>query len=153
MQNINDVEYLHEMIQLKEKLKAAENHQKYFQVSKKKLETLNPNVITCDEQDIVRALHVACEREIIHTQYCIERKRLDAYLYKYKLGKEVGEYDDEDRNPNYEQSRQSMIDGHGITVIRANPEAPNCINRLINQIHMHIVKSIKNKLKNQLKNH
>ena len=92
-------------------------------------------------------MNVAFEREIIHTQYCIERKRLDAYLYKYKLGKEVGEYDDEDRNPNYEQSRQSMIDGHGITVIRANPEAPNCINRLINQIHMHIVKSIKKQTK------
>ena len=35
-----------------------------------------------------------------------------------------------------------MIEGHEITVIRTNPEAPNCINRLI-----------KNKPKNRLKNH
>ena len=36
-----------------------------------------------------------------------------------------------------------MIEGHGITVIRTNSGAPNCINRLINQIYMHIIKSTK----------
>ena len=55
MQNINDVGGLCEMIQLKEKSKAVENHQKDFQNSKKKL-GLDPNVVTCDEQDIIRAL-------------------------------------------------------------------------------------------------
>ena len=36
-----------------------------------------------------------------------------------------------------------MIEGHGITVIRTNPEAPNCINRLMKQIYMHIIESTK----------
>ena len=37
-----------------------------------------------------------------------------------------------------------MIEGHGITVIRTNPDAADFnINRLINQIYMHIIKSIK----------
>ena len=39
------------------------------------------------------ALQVAFEGKIIHTQYCTEKKRLDAYLSKYKLGIEVDEYD------------------------------------------------------------
>ena len=33
-----------------------------------------------------------------------------------------------------------MIDGHGITVIATNTEVPNYINRLINQVYMHIIK-------------
>ena len=36
-----------------------------------------------------------------------------------------------------------MTEGHGITVIRTNPEAPNCTNILINQIYIHIIKSTK----------
>ena len=36
-----------------------------------------------------------------------------------------------------------MIESNEITVIRTNPEALNCINRLINQVHMHIIKSTK----------
>ena len=31
-----------------------------------------------------------------------------------------------------------MTEGHGITVIRTNPEAPYCTNILINQIYIHI---------------
>ena len=53
-----------------------------------------------------------------------------------------------------------MIKGHGITAIRTNPEAPNCINSLINQIYMHIIrwtkkqteKSTKKSLINDLSN-
>ena len=71
MQNIKDVGCLCKMIQLKEKLKAVENHQKDSKNSKKKLE-LDPNVVTCDEQNIISALQVAFEEEIILTQYCIE---------------------------------------------------------------------------------
>ena len=52
----------------------------------------------------------------------------------------VDEYHHKDRNLNYEQSRHKMIERHGTTVIRTNPEALNCINRLINQIYMHIIK-------------
>ena len=44
-----------------------------------------------------------------------------------------------------------MIDGNGITVVRTNPEAANCINRLINQAHMHIIKSIKEQTPNSTK--
>ena len=54
---------------------------------------LDPNKITCDEQDIIRALQVAFEGKIIHTQYYIEKKRLDAYLPKYKLEITFDEYD------------------------------------------------------------
>ena len=71
----------------KKKLKAVENHQKDFQNSKKKL-GLDPNVITCEKQDIINVLQVVFE-EIILTQYCIENKRLDAYFSNYKLGIEV----------------------------------------------------------------
>ena len=48
---------------------------------KKKL-GLDPDVVTCDEQDIISVLQVAFEGEIILTQYCIENKRLDAYFPK-----------------------------------------------------------------------
>ena len=43
------------------------------------------------------------------------------------------------RYPNYQQSRQLMIESHEATVIRINPEARSCV-RLINQIYMHIIK-------------
>ena len=62
MQNINDVEYFYEMIQSKEKLKAAENHQKKKKkIRIKKKLGLDPNVVICDEQDIASALQVAFE--------------------------------------------------------------------------------------------
>ena len=46
-----------------------------------------------------------------------------------------------------------MIELHEITIIRTNPEAPSCINRLINQIYMHIIKWNKKQTKYQLKKH
>ena len=125
------------MIYSKEKLKAVE---------KRKL-GLDPDVVTCDEQDIISALQVAFEGEIILTQYCIENKRIDAYFSKYKLGIEVDEYNHEGRNSNYEKSRQLMIESHGITIIRTNPDAADFdINRLINQIYTHIIESTKKSL-------
>ena len=75
MQNINNVGCLCEMIQSKEKLKAVENHQKYFYNSKKKL-GLDPDIDSCDEQDVISALQVAFEGEIILTQHCIKNKEL-----------------------------------------------------------------------------
>ena len=103
--------------------------------------------MTCDEQDIISALQVAFEGEIILTQYCIENKRLDAYFSKYKLGIEVDEYNHEGRNSNYEKSRQLMIESHGITIIRTNPDAADFdMNKLINQIYTHIIKSTKKSL-------
>ena len=47
---------------------------------------LDPNLVTCDEQDIISALQVAFEGKIILTQYCVENKRIDAYFSEYKLG-------------------------------------------------------------------
>ena len=118
-------------------------------LSKKNLEFkkrlgLDTDVVTCDEQDIINTLKVAFEGEIILTQQCIEKKRLDAYFSKYKLGIEVDEYNHEGRNFEYEQSRQLMIESHGITIIITNPDATYFdMNRLINQIYAHIIKSTK----------
>ena len=78
-------------------------------------------------------MQVAIEGEIIHTQFCIENKRLEVYFPKYELGIEVDEYNHEGRNFEYEQSRQFMIASYGITIIRTNPDAVDFdMNRLIN---------------------
>ena len=93
-------------------------------------------------------MQVAFEREIILTQYCIENKRLDAYFSEYKLGIEVDKYNHEGRKFNYEKSRQLMIERHGITIIKTNPDAADFdMNRLINQIHTHIIESTKKQTK------
>ena len=79
---------------------------------------------------------VTFQGEIIHTQYCIENKRLDAYFPKHKLGTEVDEYNHEGRNFEYEQSRQFMIESHEITIIKTNPDdADFNMNRLLSQIY------------------
>ena len=105
---------------------------------------LDPNVVTCDEQDIISELQIVFEGEIIYTQYCIKNKRLDAYFSKYKLEIEVDEYNHKHRDPDCEQSRQFIIESHGITIIRTNPDDANFnMNRLINQIYTHIIKSTK----------
>ena len=96
-------------------------------------------------------MQVAFEGEIILTQDCIKNKRLDAYFPKYKPGIEVDEYNCEGRNFEYEQSRQLTIEGHGITIIRTNPGAADLdMNRLINQIYTHIIKSTKKLLTDDL---
>ena len=41
---------------------------------------LDPNLVTCDGQDVISALQVAFEGEIMLTQYCVENKRIDAYF-------------------------------------------------------------------------
>ena len=48
------------------------------------------------------------------------------------------------------KNRQSMIENHGITIIRTNPDAADFnINKLINQIYRHISQSNKLKLKKE----
>ena len=112
---------------------------------------LDPNVVTCDKQNIINTLQVVFEGEIILTQYRIENKRIDAYFRKYKLEIEVDEYNHEDRNSNYEKSRQLMIESHGITIIRTNPDAADFdINRLINQLYTYIIESTKKQTKKLL---
>ena len=116
----------------RKKNKSCRKSSKRFLELKKKL-GLDPNLITCDEQDIISALQVAFEAEIILTQYCIKNKRIDAYFSKYKLGIEVDEYNHKSRNPNYEKRRQLIIESHGITIIRTNPDAAYFdMNKLIN---------------------
>ena len=69
------------------KIRSCRKSSKTFLEFNKKL-GLEPDVVTCDERDIISALQVAFEGEIIHTQYCIENKNLKAYfkIYtKYKL--------------------------------------------------------------------
>ena len=47
-----------------------------------------------------------------------------------------------------------MIDGQGVTVIRTNPDVAYCnINRLINPMYMHIIKSTKKRTEKSTKNH
>ena len=86
MRNINNVGCLCELIQSK-KIKSLRKPSKRFLEFKKKL-GLDPDVVTCDEQDIISALQVALQ---VLTQYCIENKRIDAYFSNYKLGIEVYE--------------------------------------------------------------
>ena len=93
-------------------------------------------------------MQVAFEGEIILTQYCIKKKRLDAYFPKYQLGIEVDEYNHEGRNFENEQSRQLMIESQGITIIRTNPDTADFdMNRIINQIYTHIFKSTRKQTK------
>ena len=90
---------------IERKIKSCRKSSKIFLEFKKKL-GLDPDVVTCDEQDIISALQVAFEGEIILTQHCIKKKILGAYFPKYKLGIEIDEYNHEGRNFEYKQSRQ-----------------------------------------------
>ena len=138
------------MIQSK-KIKSCRKSSKRFLEFKKKL-GLDPNLVTCDEQDIISALQVAFEGEIIVTQYCIENKRIDAYFSECNLGIEVDEYNHESRNFNYEKSRQLMIESHRIIIVRTNPDATDFdMNKLINQIYKYISQSNKEKQKKKKK--
>ena len=93
-------------------------------------------------------MQVAFEGEITLIQYCIKKKRLDAYFPKYQLRMEVNEYNHEGRNFENEQSRHLMIDSHGSTIIRTNPDTADLdMNRIINQIYTHIIKSTKKQTK------
>ena len=133
------------------KIRRSKKSSKRFLEFKKKL-GLDLNVVTCDKQDIISALQFAFEGEIILTQDCIKNKRIDAYFSKYKLGIEVDEYDHEGRKFEDEQSRQLMIESHGITIIRTNPDAADFdMNRLINQIYTHIIESTKKQTKRSTK--
>ena len=131
---------------VKSKIKSCRKSSKKFLEFKKRLE-LEPDVVTCDEQDFISALQVAFEGEIILTQHCTKSKRLDAYFSKYKLGLEVNEYNNEGRNFKYEKNRQFVIESYGITIIRTNLDAADFdMNRLINQAYMQIIKATKKPL-------
>ena len=106
------------------KIKSCRKSSKKFLELKKKL-GLDPDVVTCDEPDIIKILHDKFESETIITQYSIKNKRHDAYMPEYKIGIQISEYNHEYRNFNYEESRTKMIENHEITLIRTNPDDPN----------------------------
>ena len=58
---------------------------------KKKL-GLDPDVVTFDEQDIIKIFHDKFEGESIISQYSIKNKSFDAYMPKYKIGIEIDKY-------------------------------------------------------------
>ena len=76
----------------------------------------------------------------MHTQYCIQNKRLDLYFPEHKIAIEIEECGHIDRNFEHEQIRQMMIEGkRGYKLIRINLEAADFnINRVINQVYMHM---------------
>ena len=116
---------------------------------------LDPNEYSFDEQNIIGALHVAFQVEIMHTQCCVQNKRLDFYFSEHKVGVEIDEYGHGDRHFECEQSRQLMIKKNGSKITRNNPDATDFnIYTLINQIRMHIKQSAKKSLSdNLLKSH
>ena len=101
---------------------------------------LDPNKYSFDEQDIISAFQVAFEGEIMHTQYCVQSKRLDLHFSEHKLGVEIDEYGHVDINFEDENSRQLMIEVKlGCKIIRTNPDSRDFnIYILINQVRMHI---------------
>ena len=69
-------------------------------------------------------MQVAFEGEIMYTQYCVQNKRLDFYFSEHKLGVEIDECGHADRDFEYKQSRQLMIEKKlGCKIIRINPDA------------------------------
>ena len=59
------------------KIKSFRKLTKRFLEFKKK-----SGLVTCDKQDIISALQVTFEGEIILTQHCIENKRIDGFFSK-----------------------------------------------------------------------
>ena len=71
----------------------------------------------------------------------LKTKDLMLTFLNTNFGIEVDESNHEGRNFEYEQSRQFMIESHGISITWTNPDdADFDINRLINQIYTQIIK-------------
>ena len=81
---------------------------------------------------------------MMHTQCCIQNKRLDLYFPEHKLAIEIDEYGHVDRNFEQEHSRQMIIEEkHGSKFIIINPDASDYnINSVIYQVYMHIKQPI-----------
>ena len=132
---------------VEKKIKSCRKSSKRFLEFKKKL-GLDPDVVTCDKQDIIIILHDKFEGETINTQHSIKNKILGAYMPEYKIGIEIDEYNHKYRNFNYEESRTKMIEIHGITLIRTNPDDPNFdIKNLIVQVRICTKEVIKKQTK------
>ena len=72
------------MVQPKEKLEVVDQNQNNSQNKTLTNQTLklglDPNEYSFDEQDIIGALQVVFSGEIMHTQYCVQNKRLFTFL-------------------------------------------------------------------------
>ena len=101
---------------------------------------LDLNKYSFGEQDIISTLQVAFEGEILHTQYCVQNKRLDCYFPKGKIGIEIDEYGHADRNVQDEKSRTLIIEEKiGCIINRPDPDTADFnIYRIMNQVRMHI---------------
>ena len=101
---------------------------------------LDPNKYSFDEQDIISTLQVAFEGEIMHTQYCVQNKRLDCCFPKDKIGIEIDEYGHADRNVQDEKSRTLIIEEKiGCIINRIDPDTADFnIYRIMNQVRIHI---------------
>ena len=75
----------------------------------------------------------------MYTQYRAKENQIDHVFPKRKLGVEIDENGHVDRDPDCKKKRQELIEDHGFTIIRTNPDVPDFnIYRLINQIRMHM---------------
>ena len=141
------------MVWLKKKIRSRIASKQFLEF-KKKL-GLDPNEYSFDEQDIISELRLVFEGEIMHTQYCVQNKRLGLYFSKHKLGIEIDEYGHVDRNFEDEESRQLIIEEKlGCKIITTNPDAADfSIYRLKNQVRMHIEQSTIKSTKTSLTDH
>ena len=80
----------------KRKIKSFRISSKKYLEFKQKLR-LNPYKYNFDEQDIISALKVTFEGEVMHTKCFIQNKRSDIYFPEHKLAIEIDEYDHVDR--------------------------------------------------------
>ena len=62
---------------------------------------LDPDRVTCDEQEVIGTLKNVFGGEIILNQFNVNNKRIDACFRKYKIRIEINEYDHESRNSDY----------------------------------------------------
>ena len=101
------------------------------------------NKYSFDEKYIISALPAAFEGKTMHTKYCVQNKRLNLYFSEHKFGIEIDEYGHVDRDFEYEQIRQLMIEEQvGCKIIRTDPDAADFnIYRIIYQVRMSIKQS------------
>ena len=94
----------------------------------------------------------------MHTQYCIQNKRIGLYFPEQKLVTEINEYGHVDTDFEYKQSRQIMKEQKlDWRIIRTDSDTAEFnVYRLINQVRMNIkqltIKSTKKLTKNLMIN-
>ena len=100
------------------------------------------HVIKTKEQTILNSIKDAFEGEGMQTQYSILGYKIDLYFHKYKLGIEVDELGNADRDLSHEIERHKALEKElNFVFIRINPDEKNFnIYREMNKINRHIKK-------------